>query len=31
MTGGGTVMIGGNAFNPNTNPEDDYNDESSGI
>ena len=28
---GGTVMIGGNAFNPNTNPEDDYDDESSGI
>ncbi len=28
---GGTVMIGGNAFNPQTNPEDDYDDESSGI
>jgi hypothetical protein len=31
MTGGGNVFIGGNAFNPNINPEDDYNDESSGI
>jgi len=31
MTGGGTVIIGGNAFNPITNPEDDYNDDSSGI
>ena len=31
MTGGGNVVIGGNAFNPNTNQEDDYNDESSGI
>jgi hypothetical protein len=31
MTGGGNVIIGGNAFNPQTNPEDDYDDESSGI
>jgi hypothetical protein len=31
MTGGGTVIIGGNAFNPDINPEDDYNDPSSGI
>jgi len=31
MTGGGTVVIGGNTFNPITNREDDYNDDSSGI